>query len=371
MLVVARARVPLAAVAVRCRLARAVHPGVLASLALGVALRLRRAVRRVIRARRILRRRGRGQSPTSAIRLRPTLLPLRDPTFAVLFFVSVGMLFRSATPRTTAVGAGVVVLIIVARSRSIAAVATPLLAFRHPFNTALTVADSRADRRVLVHPGRHGAVAQTLPPEGQHPHPGQTLVRWRSTALLFAAVEPLRDPRALGIRRRLDLSDDPLAALLPTTVDQAQSCISTWCWSATAASARVSGEVTAPSYRMRFVRRRAGTASSIEQLRARGIQAVGGRPPHEPVVLIQAPPRALAHCAGDRRPARFRAHKMVERSCARRRPDIDTVVHCVDRRADLLHRREREPACLATARTRQAGYLASIHDRTDQLSTLS
>ena len=64
------------------------------AIALGVAYRLGQALRRVLRARRLLRRHGPGESQLSHQAAKETL-PLRD-AFAVLFFVSVGMLFDPA-----------------------------------------------------------------------------------------------------------------------------------------------------------------------------------------------------------------------------------------------------------------------------------
>ncbi len=93
-------------------------------------------------------------NPTSAIARRRTLLPMRD-AFAVLFFVSVGMLLvgpfdrRCASPwRSWAV------LLIILLGKSLIAGGIVLL-LRYPVATAPTVsARLGADRRVLVHLGR-------------------------------------------------------------------------------------------------------------------------------------------------------------------------------------------------------------------------
>ena len=79
-------------------------------------------------------------------------LPLRD-AFSVLFFVSVGMLFdpRVLVDEPLQVLAVVAIIMI---GKSLAAVAL-VLAFRYPLNTrADGRREPRADRRVLVHPGR-------------------------------------------------------------------------------------------------------------------------------------------------------------------------------------------------------------------------
>jgi CPA2 family monovalent cation:H+ antiporter-2 len=79
-------------------------------------------------------------------------LPLRD-AFAVLFFVSVGMLFDPPCCSREPLQVLLVVAIIVV-GKTIAAIALVLL-LRYPLNTALTVGGQPgADRRVLLHPRR-------------------------------------------------------------------------------------------------------------------------------------------------------------------------------------------------------------------------
>jgi CPA2 family monovalent cation:H+ antiporter-2 len=79
-------------------------------------------------------------------------LPLRD-AFAVLFFVSVGMLFNPAVVMTHPL-ALLATLLIVTVAKSAVAYGMMRL-FRYPESTALMIAgESRAGRRVLVHPRR-------------------------------------------------------------------------------------------------------------------------------------------------------------------------------------------------------------------------
>ena len=66
--------------------------------AVGIAYGVGGAVRRVVRARRVLRRHGAARVASSATAPREESLPLRD-AFAVLFFVSVGMLFDPTRAR--------------------------------------------------------------------------------------------------------------------------------------------------------------------------------------------------------------------------------------------------------------------------------
>ncbi|CAO4143620.1 Na-H-Exchanger domain-containing protein [Methylorubrum extorquens] len=96
-------------------------------------------------------------------------LPLQD-AFAVLFFVSVGMLFDPGIvlrePLSILGVVGVIVL-----GKSLAAIAI-VLAFGHPVGTALTIAaKSRADRRVFVHPGRPRHLAEAAAGGRARPDP--------------------------------------------------------------------------------------------------------------------------------------------------------------------------------------------------------
>lgn len=144
-------------------------------------------------------------------------LPLRD-AFAVLFFVSVGMLFNPMIlveqPLRVLAVVGIIVL-----GKSIAAAALVLL-LRYPLNTALMVSASLAQigefSFILISLGTSlnlvGAEAQSLVVAG-------ALISIALNTLVFHAIDPLQ--RWLLARsefaRRLAARDDPLAELPMTT----------------------------------------------------------------------------------------------------------------------------------------------------------
>lgn len=147
-------------------------------------------------------------------------LPLRD-AFAVLFFVSVGMLFDPMVlVRQPLQVLGVVAIIVV--GKSLAAFALVLL-FRYPLNTALTVSASLAQigefSFILA---ALGVSLKLLPPEGQSLIVAGALVSIAVNPLVFALVEPaqrwIRARSALA--RRLEQRDDPLAELPASTEER-------------------------------------------------------------------------------------------------------------------------------------------------------
>ena len=124
------------------------------ALALGIAVRLGRAVRRVVRARRVLRRRRAQRVGPVSHQAAADALPLQD-AFAVLFFVSVGMLFdprivvREPRPCSSACWRSSSS----ARRSMLRSYRAGVSAFRCR-HRAHRGGGARADRRVLVHPGR-------------------------------------------------------------------------------------------------------------------------------------------------------------------------------------------------------------------------
>jgi CPA2 family monovalent cation:H+ antiporter-2 len=144
-------------------------------------------------------------------------LPLRD-AFAVLFFVSVGMLFNPAVliERPLQV-LGVVAIIIVGKSVAAAAL---VVAMRYPLNTALTVSASLAQigefSFILV---GLGASLGLLPPEGQSLVLAGALISIAANPLLFKAINPLQEwlRKNSEFARKLEQRDDPLAELPMTT----------------------------------------------------------------------------------------------------------------------------------------------------------
>jgi CPA2 family monovalent cation:H+ antiporter-2 len=147
-------------------------------------------------------------------------LPLRD-AFAVLFFVSVGMLFDPAVVWNQPVKLLAVVAIILF-GKTVAAVALVLL-FRYPLNTALTVGVSLAQigefSFILA---SLGVALGLMPAEGQSLVLAGALISIAANAGLFGLLEPLRQwlLRRSAWARELELRDDPLAEL-PMSTDRA------------------------------------------------------------------------------------------------------------------------------------------------------
>ena len=144
-------------------------------------------------------------------------LPLRD-AFAVLFFVSVGMLFDPRVlvdePLKVLAVVGIIVL-----GKSLAAAGLVLL-LRYPLNTALTVSAGLAQigefSFILAGLGMSLGV---LPTTGQSLILAGALISIALNPLVFAAIEPaLRWARThSALARRLERSDDPLAELPMST----------------------------------------------------------------------------------------------------------------------------------------------------------
>jgi monovalent cation:H+ antiporter-2, CPA2 family len=147
-------------------------------------------------------------------------LPFRD-AFAVLFFVSVGMLFD---PMVVVERPGQVIAVtaIIMIGKSIAAAAL-VLALRYPLNSALTVSASLAQigefSFILAALGFSLGV---LPPEGQSLVVAGALLSISLNPLLFSLVEPARGwiLRKSALARALETRDDPLAALPQSTAAQ-------------------------------------------------------------------------------------------------------------------------------------------------------
>ncbi len=140
-------------------------------------------------------------------------LPLRD-AFAVLFFVSVGMLFEPAVIWSSPIKLLVVVAIIML-GKTIAAVVL-VLAFRYPLNTALTVGASLAQigEFSFILAGL-GVALGLLPTEGQSLVLAGALIAIAANSTLFAAIDPLRSwvLARSATARRMESRADPLAEL--------------------------------------------------------------------------------------------------------------------------------------------------------------
>ncbi|MGH9456531.1 MAG: cation:proton antiporter, partial [Thermoanaerobaculia bacterium] len=210
-------------------------------------------------------------------------LPLRD-AFAVLFFVSVGMLFNPAILIEEPL-AVLAVVAIVMFGNTLAAMGLVLL-LRYPLNTALTVGAGLAQigefSFILSALGvRYGL----MPAEGQSLIVAGALISIALNPAVFAAIEPaqrwIRSRSELA--RRLESRADPLA-VLPMTVD----------------AALLTGHVLIVGYgrvgkRIAAALRERGVPFTIaeqnrelvEKLREEGAHAVSGDA-NDPAVLIQA-----------------------------------------------------------------------------------
>jgi Sodium/hydrogen exchanger family len=146
-------------------------------------------------------------------------LPLSD-AFAVLFFVSVGMLIdpRVLVDQPLRVAAVVAIIVL---GKSLAAAALVLL-LRYPLNTALTVSASLAQigEFSFILAGL-GVALGLLPVEGQNLILAGALISIAFNPLLFAAIEPLQrwlrahSSMAHALERR-----DELLAELPQSTDR-------------------------------------------------------------------------------------------------------------------------------------------------------
>jgi len=210
-------------------------------------------------------------------------LPLRD-AFAVLFFVSVGMLFDPAVLWQSP-GRLLVVVGIIMVGKTLAAMALVLL-FRYPLNTALTVGASLAQigefSFILA---ALGVSLGLLPPEGQSLILAGALVSIAANSALFAAMAPLLTwARAnSAIARKLEARDDPLSQL-PTTVDQASLTGQVVLVGYGSVGERIAAQLRAAHLSIVVVDE---DRAKIEALRQAHLPAVSGDV-CDPAVLIQA-----------------------------------------------------------------------------------
>ena len=140
-------------------------------------------------------------------------LPLRD-AFAVLFFVSVGMLFDPQVLIDEPLHVLAVVAIIVF-GKTLAAAAL-VLAFRYPLNTALTVAASLAQigEFSFILAGL-GLSLGLMPPEGVSLVLAGVLISIALNPVMFGLVKPFKEwaLRRSSFARKLEHREDPLAVL--------------------------------------------------------------------------------------------------------------------------------------------------------------
>jgi CPA2 family monovalent cation:H+ antiporter-2 len=210
-------------------------------------------------------------------------LPLRD-AFAVLFFVSVGMLFDPQVlwkqPLQVLAVVGIIVL-----GKSLAAAALVLL-LRYPLHTALTVSASLAQigefSFILI---GLGVALQLMPPEAQSLVVAGALISIALNPLLFKAIGPLQ--RWLLARsqvaRNLAARDDPLAEL-PMTTDPKYLSRQVVLVGYGRVGRRVADALAADGVPYVVADQ---NRDVVERLRARGVPAVTGDA-SQPETLVQA-----------------------------------------------------------------------------------
>jgi CPA2 family monovalent cation:H+ antiporter-2 len=246
-------------------------------------------------------------------------LPLRD-AFAVLFFVSVGMLFDPAVLIERPLQVLAVVLVIVV-GKSIAACVL-VLAFRYPLNTALTVSASLAQigefSFILV---GLGVSLKLMPAEGQSLVLAGALISIATNPLWFSLIAPLQKwlHAHSSFARGLQARDDPLAEL-PTTTEARYLSRQVVLVGYGRVGRRIAAALTA--HQIPFVVAEQNR-ELVERLRAEGVAAVWGDA-SEPAVLIQAHiarARVLVIAAPDA----MNVRQMVE-TARTLNPDIETVI---------------------------------------------
>jgi len=216
-------------------------------------------------------------------------LPLRD-AFAVLFFVSVGMLFDPKVLVEEPVHVlGVVAIIIIGKS---IAAALLVLAFRYPLNTAFTVAASLAQigefSFILAGLGMHLGL---LPAEGQSLILAGALISIAVNPFVFAAVAPLRNwvLKRSELARKLEQRQDPMAEL-PMSTERKYLEGQVVLVGYGRVGRRIAQALDARSIPYVIVEQ---NRERVEDLRKQGAIAVSGDAA-EPAVLIQA---HIAHAA--------------------------------------------------------------------------
>jgi CPA2 family monovalent cation:H+ antiporter-2 len=210
-------------------------------------------------------------------------LPLRD-AFAVLFFVSVGMLFNPAVlierPLQVLAVVGVIVV-----GKSVAACVLVLL-FRYPLSTALTVSASLAQigefSFILA---ALGVSLGLLPAEGQSLLLAGALISIATNPLWFSLIGPLQKwlHARSSFARGLALRDDPLAEL-PVSTEAKYLSRQVVLVGFGRVGRRIAAELAA--HDLPFVVAEQNR-ELVEKLRADGMAAVWGDAA-DPAVLIQA-----------------------------------------------------------------------------------
>ena len=260
-------------------------------------------------------------------------LPLRD-AFAVLFFVSVGMLFDPRVMVEQPLQVLAVVAIIVF-GKSLAAFLL-VLAFRYPLNTALTVSASLAQigEFSFILAGL-GVALGVLPLEGQSLILAGALISIALNPLVFQVVEPAQAWIRTHSKRARDLEkrDDPLAELPADVTSHALTGhVVLVGFGGVGRQLAEALDAQGMPYVIAEQQREA-----VEALRERGIHVVLGDA-SDPAVLIQAHV-ARARMLVIATPDTFQARKMIE--IARTlNPHIPVIVRSHSEDEAALLRRE-------------------------------
>ncbi|MGJ3704362.1 YbaL family putative K(+) efflux transporter [Variovorax sp. AFSI2.2] len=210
-------------------------------------------------------------------------LPLRD-AFAVLFFVSVGMLFDPSVliERPLQVLAVVAVIVL---GKSLAACAL-VLAFRYPLRTALTVSASLAQigEFSFILAGL-GVSLGVLPVEGQSLILAGALISIATNPLWFSLIVPLQKwlHARLPFAAKLESRDHPLAEL-PTTTEARYLSRQVVLVGYGRVGRRIASELEANDVPYVVAEQ---NRELVEKLREAGVAAVWGDAA-DPSVLIQA-----------------------------------------------------------------------------------
>ncbi len=260
-------------------------------------------------------------------------LPLRD-AFAVLFFVSVGMLFDPAVLWQEPLKVLAVVAIILV-GKTLAAIALVLL-FRYPLNTALTIGASLAQigEFSFILAGM-GVALKLLPAEGQSLVLAGALISIAANSAVFAAIGPLQQwlRQRSELVRRLEQRDDPLAEL-PMSTDPRQLTGQVVLVGYGSVGRRMAAELR--EQQIPFVVAEQNR-ELVETLRQEGIPAVSGDAA-EPEVLIQAH-IARAAMLVITPPDSMRARRMVETARALN-PKVEVLLRTLSEDEAVLLRQE-------------------------------
>ena len=233
-------------------------------------------------------------------------LPLRD-AFAVLFFVSVGMLFDPMVLVEQPLRAAAVVAIIVFGKTIAAAVLVLLL--RYPLNTALTVSASLAQigEFSFILAGL-GMSLGLLSKEANSLVLAGALISIALNPLLFGAIEPLRRwmRKRSALARRLEEPVDPTASL-PMSTDAKYLSGHAVLVGYGRVGKRIAQQLAAGGIPVVVAEQ---SRERVEQLRAEGIAAVSGD-------ASEAATLAQAHITGARwlicaTPDTFSVRQMAE-----------------------------------------------------------